>query len=108
MKELVQFIDQVTPEALEAYLEGAGWTVVDEHPERCRTWDLKERATYGVLVPLRREFGDFRTRITQALDAIADTEGRLSVGVLWDLLPEISRPALLRLVFPRAAAGGEA
>lgn len=72
---------EVTPAAVAAYLERAGWTLTATEPK----WLVWARIGSQVVDVPRVALGDWRRRLVEAVADIARAEGRTEIDVARDL-----------------------
>lgn len=90
MKATVRDIDtlkSVQPLEFAAYLRANGWQEYEHVPERVSVWSLDNGSNggYEILLPLRRDFRDFVSRIGEALQTLEVAEQRSQLEILQEL-----------------------
>lgn len=90
MKATVRDIDTlkaVQPLEFAAYLRASGWQESEHVPERASVWSLGNGSDggYEILLPLRRDFKDFVSRISEALQTLEVAEQRSQLEILEEL-----------------------
>ena len=78
---------RVTPPMLAAYLGGRGWQATENWRGRIMVCS-KTGVDQDVLVPLQEHSDTYALRIAEALDLLAELEGRSRQDVYRDLLAE--------------------
>ena len=73
------------PGLLRDYLRAHGWHVAREDAGVASVWQAAQQNARDVLIPERPEFVDFTRRLRQALDQIAEGEGRQVSTVVEEL-----------------------
>ena len=78
---------RVSPVMLRSYLEARGWVHEETWRDRIMVWAIAvgERVS-EVLIPLREQSGVYATRISEAVEQLAEIEERSQLDVYYDLM----------------------
>lgn len=75
----------ISPLALKAYLQGAGWTPAGEVAEKAVVWRHSSYAGAEVVQPLRQTLGDYVARLADAVATLAELEDRRQEELVEDI-----------------------
>lgn len=83
----IEALKAVQPLEFAAYLRANGWREYEHVPERASVWSLDNGSNggYEILLPLRRDFRDFVSRISEALQTLEVAEQRSQLEILQEL-----------------------
>ena len=78
---------RISPTMLRAYLESRDWVHEETWRDRIMVWAIAvgERVS-EVLIPLREQSGVYATRISEAVELLAEVEERSQLDVYYDLM----------------------
>jgi hypothetical protein len=83
----VEALRAIRPTDLMTYLRATGWELSSES-EKAAYWEktTEGATTFELLVPLRKDFGDFASRINEALETLETVETRSQLEIFSDLV----------------------
>ena len=67
------------------YLRSKGWDIEENLGEKATVW-ANDESDYEIIVPLKKELGDYTKRILELLEILETTENRSRLDILNDLL----------------------
>ncbi len=103
----IETLRSVQPLEFAAYLRASGWQEYQHIPERAAVWSLDDGSNggYEILLPLRRDFGDFVNRIGEALQTLEVVEQRSQLEILQELETTAADIVRVRLTPPDSTSG---
>jgi len=95
--------EQLNPVEVAAYLRSQKWVETDQKPDRFSIWiQNSENKPFEVLLPLRRNLGDYALRMAELVSILATQENRSQLEILSDL--QMAGADVVRIRFRHAAA----
>ncbi|WP_338770983.1 hypothetical protein V7968_09400 [Nocardia vulneris] len=80
-------LDQIEPADFEAVLHTLGWTQLGGIPGMARQWiKLDDKSEPSVVIPVRKDFRDYRRRISEAISVIYSAQGKSAEDIVIQLL----------------------
>jgi hypothetical protein len=96
-------LSSLRPLELMAYLRAKGWKQESEIGDRGAVWALDH--DLDVVLPARRELGDYALRVSEVLRTLARAEGRSELEILRDLQATTSDLLRIRVLHQQSEAG---
>ena len=80
-------LNSLRPADLLTYLRASGWQRESEIGDKAESWvkSAEGRLEADLLVPLRRQAGDFALRVSELLKTLEDVEGRSQEEIVEDI-----------------------